>query len=116
MLTVTDSENLTAVRWPQFICQSETRCLDRTLRVLDPDNSQGFAKIVINDLLALTWRALTRHLFLRALWYYPSVQCSNDIGERRSSDFCIGKERRRWRYFVALIRALSSREFLNTSP
>jgi len=59
---------------------------------------------------------VTRALFLLALWCSPSVQCGNDISERRSGDFCIGKEWRRRRYFVALIGTLAPREFLDASP
>ena len=59
---------------------------------------------------------MTRALSLLALWCSPSVQCGNDISERRSGDFCIGKEWRRRRYFVALIGTLAPREFLDASP
>ena len=106
----------TAVHGPQFICGGETGCLGGALGVLNPNNSQGFSKIIINDLFPLTRSTLTRQLALRPLWCSASVQCGNDISEWRSRDFCIGKERRWRRYLVALIGALAPREFLNASP
>ncbi len=74
---------------------------------LDPDDTEWFTKVIVNDLPPTLRRSAPDDLCARPLFCAPSVERRDDLGEGSTGRFSRLKQWRRGRHLASIVGALA---------
>ena len=86
--------------------------------LLYPGDTQWFTEVIVDHLFTTLWRSAADDLSLAPLGRSASVQCGNDIGERRARGAIGGagfKQRCSGRYIRFVVGALALAELCDSA-
>ena len=94
-------------------CSGSAESAEERRLFLDPDDTEGLTKIIVNDLSSTLWRSAPDDLCARPLFRAPSVEGRNDLGEGSSGRFARLKQWRSGRHLASIVCALADGKFLH---